>query len=59
MVCTTPKLPPRMNNCPFRCELVPGQTYYVNLTLGGNQGPGPYCPRELEYCILELGQSLN
>ena len=46
-------------NSPFRCELVPGQTYYVNLTLGGDQGPGPYCPRELEYCILELGQTLN
>ncbi len=44
---------------PFRCELVPGQTYYVNLTLGGNQGPGPYCPREQEQCILELGQYLN
>ncbi|MCE7930141.1 MAG: hypothetical protein DYH17_02020 [Xanthomonadales bacterium PRO6] len=45
----------------FRCELVPGQTYYVNLTLGRDAqgGPGPYCQRSTELCILELGQFLN
>lgn len=46
---------------PFRCELVPGQTYYVNLTLGRDapSGPGPYCHRPAELCILELGQFFN
>lgn len=44
---------------PFRCELVPGQVYYVNLTLGGSSGPGPFCDRAVDLCILELGQFQN
>lgn len=44
---------------PFRCQLEPGGTYYVNLTLGGLEPPGPYCDRKTELCMIELGQNYN